>query len=138
MWLQSPSGSHCGLQSELSRPDFSSAVKREKRREADKETEHVIRGYFHVLFDYFFFVCFNSCTDPFCLALQLQALCLQRLASRSRRDSLASFLLHVIIFIMCLMLILCLILLSLTVHAFSRNADRRGNTKGRGIEEELH
>lgn len=78
VWFQSPSGSHCGLQSELSRPGFSSAVKRERRRAADEETERVIRGYFHVLFDYFF--CFNSCTDPFCLALQLQALCLQRLA----------------------------------------------------------
>lgn len=46
--------------------------------------------------------------------------------------------LRVIIFIMSLMLILCLILLSLTAHAFSHNADRRGNTEGRGIEEELH
>lgn len=36
------------------------------------------------------------------------------------------------------MLILCLILLSLTAHAFGRNADRRGNTEGRGTEEELH
>lgn len=82
--------------------------------------------------------CFNSCADPFRLALQLQALCLQRLALRSSHDSLASFSLHVIVFIMCLMLILCLILLSLTVHAFSHNADRRGNNQGGGIEEELH
>lgn len=35
--------------------------------------------------------CFNSCTDPFCLALQLQAQCLQRLALRSKHDSLSSF-----------------------------------------------
>lgn len=72
--------------------------------------------------------CFNSYTDPFCLALQLQAPCLQRLALRSRHDSLSFSSLYVIVFIMFLMLIL----LSLTLHAFSHNADRRGNTKGRG------
>lgn len=98
-----------------------------REREEDKERELVIRGYFHVLFDYF-----NSRTDPFCLALQLQALGLQWLASRSTDDSLSSFSLHVIGFIMFQMLILCLILLSLTVHAFSHNTDGRGNTKGRG------
>lgn len=35
-------------------------------------------------------------------------------------------------FILFLMLILCLVLLSLSLHACSHNADRRGNTKGRG------
>lgn len=32
--------------------------------------------------------CSNSATDPFCLALQLQAPCPQRLGLRSRFDSL--------------------------------------------------
>lgn len=78
------------------------------------------------------FFCFNSCTDPFCLVLQLQALCLQRLAFRSSHNSLSSVSLSAIVFILFLMLILCLVLLSLSLHACSHNADRRGNTKGRG------
>lgn len=114
------------MDSNLSSQSQTSALLSDER-EGDKERELVIRGYFHVLFDYF-----NSRTDPFCLALQLQALGLQWLASRSTDDSLSSFSLHVIGFIMFQMLILCLILLSLTVHAFSHNTDGRGNTKGRG------
>lgn len=127
VWLQPPPGSRWFL---LRAPKarFQLCC----RQKAGDETE---RGYFHVLFDYF---CFNSCTAPFCLALQLQALRLQRLASRCSRDSLASSSPHVIVFIVCLMLILCLILLSLAVHAFSHNADRRADTKGSGFEEELH
>lgn len=84
VWFQSPSGSHCGLQSELSRPGFSSAVKRERRREADQETERVIRGYFHVLFLISFVL----------ILVQIHSvwLCVSRgLPLRSRHDSLASF-----------------------------------------------
>lgn len=101
----------------------------EKQRGRQRERERVIRGCFHVLFDFFV----NSRTDPFCLALQLQALRLRRPALRSERDSLSLLLffsLCVIVFIVFLMLVLCLILLSLTMH--SHNAVRRGDTKGRG------
>lgn len=80
----------------------------------------------------FFFFCFNSSTDLFCLALLLQAMCLWRPALRSRHDSLTFFSRYAIIFIMFLMLILCLILLSSTVHAFGHKAEWQGNTKGRG------
>lgn len=80
--------------------------------------------------------CFNSCTDPFCLALQLQAQSLLRPALRSRHDSLSSLSLSLSLcyyfIITFLMLIHCLIPLSLNVYAFSHNANKMGNTKGRG------
>lgn len=86
--------------------------------------------------------------DPLCLALQLQAARLQRPAFQIRHDPLTSSsltLFHAFFFFFFytyisqpLMSMLCLIPLCLTAPPFAQNTDRRCETKGGRVEEELN
>lgn len=114
---------------------------REEQREEHKERERALRGCFHLPFDDYFYVFILSCTDQLCLALQLQALHLQRPAFQIRHDSLTSSLTAALLYIyisQALMLILRLIPLCLTAPPFTQNTDRRCETKGGRVEEELN
>lgn len=84
--------------------------------------------------------------DPLCLALQLQAARLQRPAFQIRRDPLTSssltlfhaFFSFFIYISQPVMSVLRLIPLCLTAPPFAQNTDRRCETKGGQVEEELN